>query len=242
MLTRHHPPLSLPQPTRRQVVEEAAAPLSEYYRHISLGAWPFSTRDHGWPISDCSSEGLKAALTLAQVSEWWGVGGDGKGVMSGVVSAAALPAPAAHSCCCCCALARRCLFPNCRRWTRRWWAPPCPPTAWPPASTSFCRTKTATAGLRRTKTSARSRRWRCGGRSLLHRALLLRLRDSLGAPACGARGAASGRSAGGPPPLLALTPAACPRLSTLQIINPSETFGEIVVDYNHVECTSGEQA
>lgn len=23
-----------------------------------------------------------------------------------------------------------------------------------------------------------------------------------------------------------------------QIINPSETFGEIVVDYNHVECSS----
>ncbi|MEW5319594.1 MAG: hypothetical protein WDW38_010738 [Sanguina aurantia] len=48
-----------------QVVEEAAAPLSKYYRHISKGAWPFSTRDHGWPISDCSSEGLKAALALA---------------------------------------------------------------------------------------------------------------------------------------------------------------------------------
>jgi len=47
-----------------QVVEEAQQPLSEYYRHISKGAWPFSTRDHGWPISDCSSEGLKAALTL----------------------------------------------------------------------------------------------------------------------------------------------------------------------------------
>ncbi len=50
-----------------QVVEEAQQPLEEYYRHISKGAWPFSTRDHGWPISDCSSEGLKAALTLAQV-------------------------------------------------------------------------------------------------------------------------------------------------------------------------------
>ncbi len=48
-----------------QVVEEARQPLSKYYRHISKGAWPFSTRDHGWPISDCSSEGLKAALALA---------------------------------------------------------------------------------------------------------------------------------------------------------------------------------
>jgi hypothetical protein len=50
-----------------QVVEEAQQPLAEYYRHISKGAWPFSTRDHGWPISDCSSEGLKAALTLARM-------------------------------------------------------------------------------------------------------------------------------------------------------------------------------
>ncbi|KAL4433229.1 hypothetical protein ABPG77_003277 [Micractinium sp. CCAP 211/92] len=52
---------------KSQVVEEAQQPLEEYYRHISKGAWPFSTRDHGWPISDCSSEGLKAALTLAQM-------------------------------------------------------------------------------------------------------------------------------------------------------------------------------
>lgn len=49
------------------MVEEAEQPLSEYYRHISKGAWPFSTRDHGWPISDCSSEGLKAALCLARL-------------------------------------------------------------------------------------------------------------------------------------------------------------------------------
>lgn len=50
-----------------QVVEEAQEPLSEFYRHISKGAWPFSTRDHGWPISDCSSEGLKAALILSSL-------------------------------------------------------------------------------------------------------------------------------------------------------------------------------
>lgn len=50
-----------------QVVDEAQAPLAKYYRHISKGAWPFSSRDHGWPISDCSSEGLKAALALARL-------------------------------------------------------------------------------------------------------------------------------------------------------------------------------
>eukprot|EP00879_Flechtneria_rotunda_P014928 GHRR01015598.1.p1 GENE.GHRR01015598.1~~GHRR01015598.1.p1 ORF type:complete len:610 (+),score=118.28 GHRR01015598.1:42-1871(+) len=52
-----------------QVVQEADPPLSKYYRHISRGAWPFSTRDHGWPISDCSSEGLKAALGLAALGQ-----------------------------------------------------------------------------------------------------------------------------------------------------------------------------
>ena len=50
-----------------QVREDPPGPLSDVYRHVSKGAWPFSTRDHGWPISDCSSEGLKAALGLASV-------------------------------------------------------------------------------------------------------------------------------------------------------------------------------
>ena len=47
-----------------QVRADAAPPLGKYYRHISKGAWPFSTQDHGWPISDCSSEGLKASLAI----------------------------------------------------------------------------------------------------------------------------------------------------------------------------------
>mmetsp|Transcript_24283 Transcript_24283/g.36687 ORF Transcript_24283/g.36687 Transcript_24283/m.36687 type:complete len:945 (+) Transcript_24283:51-2885(+) len=36
----------------------------KYYRHISQGGWPFSTSAHGWPISDCTGEGLKASLAL----------------------------------------------------------------------------------------------------------------------------------------------------------------------------------
>uniref|UniRef100_A0A383VVZ0 Squalene cyclase C-terminal domain-containing protein n=1 Tax=Tetradesmus obliquus TaxID=3088 RepID=A0A383VVZ0_TETOB len=52
-----------------QVVTEAAPPLSRYYRHISRGAWPFSSRDHGWPISDCTGEGFKAALGLAALQQ-----------------------------------------------------------------------------------------------------------------------------------------------------------------------------
>ncbi|MCD6499655.1 MAG: squalene--hopene cyclase [Deltaproteobacteria bacterium] len=35
-----------------------------FYRHPSKGGWPFSNRAHGWPISDCTAEGLKASLLL----------------------------------------------------------------------------------------------------------------------------------------------------------------------------------
>jgi squalene/oxidosqualene cyclase-like protein len=34
------------------------------YRHLSEGGWPFSTSAHGWPISDCTGEGLKGVLCL----------------------------------------------------------------------------------------------------------------------------------------------------------------------------------
>ena len=42
-----------------------------YYRHQSKGAWPFSTRAHGWPIADCTGEGLTAALRLQSPSADW---------------------------------------------------------------------------------------------------------------------------------------------------------------------------
>jgi squalene/oxidosqualene cyclase-like protein len=35
------------------------------YRDRSRGGWPFSTRAHGWPISDCTAEGMKASMLLA---------------------------------------------------------------------------------------------------------------------------------------------------------------------------------
>lgn len=50
-----------------QVLEDVPD-RDKYYRHISYGAWPFSTRDHGWPISDCTAEGVKATLALQQAS------------------------------------------------------------------------------------------------------------------------------------------------------------------------------
>ncbi|KAL3700609.1 hypothetical protein R1sor_018631 [Riccia sorocarpa] len=52
---------------KSQVREDSPGNMAEWYRHISKGAWPFSTRDHGWPISDCTSEGMKAALLLAEL-------------------------------------------------------------------------------------------------------------------------------------------------------------------------------
>lgn len=33
-----------------------------YYRDETKGGWPFSTRDIGWVVADCTGEGLKAAL------------------------------------------------------------------------------------------------------------------------------------------------------------------------------------
>ncbi|KAL9241665.1 hypothetical protein vseg_015749 [Gypsophila vaccaria] len=50
-----------------QVTEDCPGDLDHWYRHISKGAWPFSTADHGWPISDCTAEGLKAALWLSKL-------------------------------------------------------------------------------------------------------------------------------------------------------------------------------
>lgn len=35
-----------------------------YFRTKQKGAWPFSSRDHGWPITDCTSQGLKCTLLL----------------------------------------------------------------------------------------------------------------------------------------------------------------------------------
>ena len=35
-----------------------------YYRHRCRGGWPFSDRAHGWPITDCTAEGLTAVLML----------------------------------------------------------------------------------------------------------------------------------------------------------------------------------
>jgi lanosterol synthase len=38
------------------------------YRHVSKGAWPFSTRDQGYTVSDCTAEGLKSAIALQNLT------------------------------------------------------------------------------------------------------------------------------------------------------------------------------
>ncbi|PXF45995.1 Cycloartenol synthase [Gracilariopsis chorda] len=52
-------------------VKEDVPNRKRYYRHESKGAWPFSTRDHGWPIADCTGEGLAAALLLQSEHGTW---------------------------------------------------------------------------------------------------------------------------------------------------------------------------
>jgi lanosterol synthase len=40
------------------------------YRHMTKGAWPFSTKEQGYTVSDCTGEGLKAVLYLQNQVEW----------------------------------------------------------------------------------------------------------------------------------------------------------------------------
>jgi len=51
-----------------QVVDEVEAPTL-CYRRRSRGGWPFSTRAHGWPISDCTAEAITASLIGASLFE-----------------------------------------------------------------------------------------------------------------------------------------------------------------------------
>ena len=37
---------------------------AEFFRHPMIGCWPFSTADNGWPVADCTAEGLSATLAI----------------------------------------------------------------------------------------------------------------------------------------------------------------------------------
>ncbi len=34
----------------------------QFFRHPMIGSWPFSTAENGWPVADCTAEGLSAVL------------------------------------------------------------------------------------------------------------------------------------------------------------------------------------
>lgn len=36
----------------------------EAYRQATKGAWPFSTKEQGYTVSDCTAEGMKAVIML----------------------------------------------------------------------------------------------------------------------------------------------------------------------------------
>jgi squalene/oxidosqualene cyclase-like protein len=48
-----------------QINEELPEP-EKHYRHRTRGGWPFSDREHGWPISDCTAEGFKSTVALEE--------------------------------------------------------------------------------------------------------------------------------------------------------------------------------
>ncbi|MBX3158525.1 MAG: squalene--hopene cyclase [Deltaproteobacteria bacterium] len=64
-------------PTRRAMVQAAhrfidrqqvladVPDRERYFRGPSRGGWPFSSRTHGWPITDCTAEGIMACLAVA---------------------------------------------------------------------------------------------------------------------------------------------------------------------------------
>jgi len=39
---------------------------AEFFRHPMIGSWPFSTAENGWPVADCTAEGLSATLAVHQ--------------------------------------------------------------------------------------------------------------------------------------------------------------------------------
>ncbi|KAG8376324.1 hypothetical protein BUALT_Bualt09G0051400 [Buddleja alternifolia] len=50
-----------------QVRDNPSGDFDKMYRHTSKGAWTFWSRDHGWQVSDCTSEALQAALLFSQM-------------------------------------------------------------------------------------------------------------------------------------------------------------------------------
>ncbi|MGR8935022.1 MAG: terpene cyclase/mutase family protein [Gammaproteobacteria bacterium] len=45
-------------------IKSEHATHAEFFRHPMIGSWPFSTAENGWPVADCTAEGLSAALAI----------------------------------------------------------------------------------------------------------------------------------------------------------------------------------
>ncbi|KAM9009819.1 lanosterol synthase [Ara ararauna] len=45
-------------------IPENPPDYQKYYRHMNKGGFPFSTRDCGWIVADCTAEGLKSVMLL----------------------------------------------------------------------------------------------------------------------------------------------------------------------------------
>ncbi|UOA09350.1 terpene cyclase/mutase family protein [Methylobacter sp. S3L5C] len=45
-------------------IKSEHATHTEFFRHPMIGSWPFSTAEQGWPVADCTAEGLSATLAL----------------------------------------------------------------------------------------------------------------------------------------------------------------------------------
>lgn len=51
---------------RNQQVMEEPYQWNRFFRHASKGGFPFSIQQHGWPITDCTAEGIKILLSNHQ--------------------------------------------------------------------------------------------------------------------------------------------------------------------------------
>ncbi|NOZ01902.1 MAG: terpene cyclase/mutase family protein [Deltaproteobacteria bacterium] len=49
---------------RANQITEDLPDAEAFYRHPSRGGWPFCSLEHGWPITDCTAEGLKVSMAL----------------------------------------------------------------------------------------------------------------------------------------------------------------------------------
>uniref|UniRef100_A0A3B5M9D4 Squalene cyclase C-terminal domain-containing protein n=1 Tax=Xiphophorus couchianus TaxID=32473 RepID=A0A3B5M9D4_9TELE len=50
-----------------QVIPENPPEYQKYYRQMNKGGFPFSTRDCGWIVADCTAEGLKSVMLLQEL-------------------------------------------------------------------------------------------------------------------------------------------------------------------------------